>query len=288
MILMEEQQRANRYPISQKANKSLHRIFDGIDQRIQLLSAPSTGNAMLHDGIKRMKQCLQQYRILLQDLEEEEAEFMTLYPIYEKVQTELGQPVKKVMDFSGLEELRVALEDSKQSVARAERCAKLYRELGKDAYVCLAFDTEMRALGYSVVERQKILQSMDENLEKHTCANGMQIPVYDLPGQDAVTQVYKIDESCQIQVILHADGTTTMQTIMTGSNANATVAAQRKHCERLAELSQSVRKNWFILCDMIESEPPEKTSRSMIGTRENNGERNNHADGKKFERHQYL
>ena len=243
----------------------MHRLFDGVDERLRQLRDPSATSEQLRAGLVRLRQCMEQYKITRRLIEEEEEQFAALYPIYVQVQEALGLPVKAAMEFEDVKDLEAALEQQKPLVERAQECAKIYRFLGKDAYVCLAFDTEMRAMGYKVVERERIMERVTDALQGHRTADGKVLPAYDMPGGEAITQIYEIDENCWVQVIFHPDGTTTMQTVMEGEEEEKTVETQKKHCGKMAELARRVRENWFVSCDIGETEKPEVIHGSMAG-----------------------
>lgn len=269
--LENEDRRAVTYPVSAKLNKRLHLIFDGMAQRIAKLNDPTVSNSELKMGISNLEACLEHYRHVSQVLDEEEAEFTALYAVYRDVQDALETPVMQPHEFSDLAHLKVAMEACRQQVERAQYCARLYSSLDVDAYLCLAFDTEMRALGYSVMDSRQLTSRISKTLQEHTCANGITIPAFDIPNEDALTQLYNIDEHCDLQLIVHEDGTTTLQTLMHGNDTEQTVESQQKHCDRASELSERLRKNWFVKCDLTEIAPAQQVQKTAMGIQGDSG-----------------
>lgn len=284
--LENENRRANAYPVSTKLNKSLHRIFDGMEHRIAKLNNPAITNGDLRDGIRRLEDCMELYRHVSQVLDDEEAEFQMLYSVYSDVQKALEVPSKKPHEFTNLAELRIALDRCNEQVQRAQYCAKIYSTLGVDAYLCLAFDTEMRAMGYSVLDSRQLMKRVNKSLNEHKCSNGITIPVYDIPNENAVTQLYNVDQHCNLQLIVHADGTTTLQTLMHGNDAEQTVQTQRRHCDRATELAARLKKNWFVRCELEETESAEKIHKSMMGIEGDYGIRRTEHKGQRELRYQ--
>ena len=72
-----------------------------------------------------------------------------------------------------------------------------------------------------------------------------------------LTQLYSIDETCDLQLIVHPDGSTTMETISRTEKEQETVEVQKKHCSALKELHKRLFDNWFIHYDYRETEGPE-------------------------------
>ena len=73
-----------------------------------------------------------------------------------------------------------------------------------------------------------------------------------------MTQLYSVTEKCDLQVIVHEDGTVSMKTIANGSKENAAEATQSSHCSKLKRLHENLRKNWFLIYDYEERESAEK------------------------------
>ena len=76
--------------------------------------------------------------------------------------------------------------------------------------------------------------------------------------QGAMTQLYRVSPECDLQLIVHPDGSVTMQTIANReARSENVVAAQKSHCSRVKEIHQRLKENWFIVYDCRETAPAE-------------------------------
>ena len=118
------------------------------------------------------------------------------------------------------------------------------------------------------------LKEIKKELGMHV-SNGFEIPAYNAPDNKSALQIYDIDENCELQVIVHPDGSTTMATFMKGNDADHTIASQKKYCRKSKVLARRLRENWFIISDLQETESPSKVKHSSIGIRQDIGIRTN-------------
>lgn len=110
-------------------------------------------------------------------------------------------------------------------------------------------------MGYSVCSRKKITQMVTQK-PTHARIDGEKSPFYEWT-EDAVTQIYEISPQCRLQLIIHPDGTTTMETISAPADPATVAAIQKAHCSRMEELRRRLRENWFILQSLEETSAPE-------------------------------
>ena len=196
------------------------------------------------------------------------------YEDYHKIMEELGQEYYLPIEFSDMGEMKENLEVAREKLKVAEQKAKLFKMLGKEAYICYAYDEELRALGYEVMSDTDRIKEIKKELGMHV-SNGFEIPAYNAPDNKSALQIYDIDENCELQVIVHPDGSTTMATFMKGNDADHTIASQKKYCRKSKVLARRLRENWFIISDLQETESPSKVKHSSIGIRQDIGIRTN-------------
>lgn len=111
-------------------------------------------------------------------------------------------------------------------------------------------------MGYAVHTRKEIAQSVRHRPERAKLGEA-EMPFYEW-DQGAMTQLYRVSSECDLQLIVHQDGSVTMQTIADReAGAENVVAAQKGHCSRIKELHQRLKENWFILYDSRETAPAE-------------------------------
>ena len=140
--------------------------------------------------------------------------------------------------------------------AKVAQCAKLYKKLGAAGYMCFAVDQELKAMGYSVYSRENVtrmLRRTPENLQ----AGEITMPFYHW-HDGGMTQFYKIDDNCTMQLIVHEDGTTSMQVLAMTEAQERIVMQQKTHCDNMKELERRLRENWFIIQHLRETADAEQ------------------------------
>lgn len=237
------------YGLSQANNAWFRSCFNGVDERIGVLCAPTTSNAELKKGVRSLEEVMEQYDMLRPGLEREVQELAALYPVYVQAAQALGEPVHAQRHFKSAEALEVELRRFESRARRAEVCAEIYQKLGPAAYLCYAWDEELRAMGYAVHTRKKIAEMADYRPERAKL-DGAEMPFYQWDEQ-ALTQLYRIAPQCDLQLIVHPDGSITMQTI--AGTQDGTEAVQKSHCDKMKTLRQRLRDNWFIAYDAEET-----------------------------------
>lgn len=244
----------NMYGLLQSNRKSLDSCFNGIDEQIQRLYMPAVTNRELINGIKRLKDSLNIYNGIIPTIENEQKRFSSLYQIYVETSRALGEPIQSIKSFNNLENLEKSLSQLKERSKKAYECAKIYEKLGRTAYICYAWDQELQAIGYSVYKRKDIAE-IAKFKPQHACLEKKTLPFYHWNKQD-LTQLYSMTEECSLQLIVHEDGTVTMQTISDSDNVKKTKEVQTRHCNLLSQLHENLRKNWFIIYDYQETVSP--------------------------------
>ncbi len=262
---------AENYGVSQANNAWFQSCFNGVDERIRDLCSPSVSNANLKKGIRSLEEIMSQYEMLYPSLEQEKRQLAALYPIYTDAARALGEPVHRLKHFKSAAALETALQGLKTRAQRARTCAEIYQKLGPAAYMCYAWDEELRAMGYTVHTRRQILEMTRCRPERAKLGEA-EMPFYQW-NQGAVTQLYHITPECNLQLIVHPDGSTTMQTIASQQAAHPeqVVETQKAHCAHVKAIHQRLKENWFIFYDYQESAPAESlfSTEAWLGFQDN-------------------
>lgn len=247
------------YGLSASSNAWFHSCFNGVDEQIGILYMPSISNDELKKGIKRLENLLEQYDMLISNIESDRKKFVALYEVYTNAAKALGEPIANAKSFKSLKALEETLLFLKKRSEKAQECAEIYQKLGSVAYICYAWDQELRSLGYSVHARKDIAE-MAKYKPQHAQLGENKLPFYNW-NDDDLTQLYSMAEKCSLQVIVHDDGSVTMQTFSDTDDSTAK-AVQSNHCSRLDQLHENLKKNWFIMYDYQEKVSPDKLTSS--------------------------
>lgn len=229
--------------------------FNGIDMQIEILCRPTTSNKELKKGIRRLRDTLEQYEIMVPSIENDLKRMGALYKVYVDASRALGEVVVDIKTFKSASELERKLLLLQERAKKAQECAEIYKKLGSAAYMCYAWDQELRAMGYEVHTRKKITE-MARSKPVRAKVGEDKLPFYEWNNAD-LTQLYSVSSQCSLQVIVHDDGSVSMQTIAENESDDV-VHVQRSHCSQLRALHEKLRKNWFIFYDYEETESPEE------------------------------
>ncbi len=248
---------AEHYGLSQANDVWFQSCFNGVDQRIQAVCSPAASNADLKRTVQSLEGTMGQFDVFYPTLKREKEKMDALYPVYADGARALGEPVHPLKQFKESTALEEALRAQRVRAQRAGECARIYQRLGPAAYLCYAWDEELRAMGYTVHTRRQITELVRHSPERARLGESA-LPFYQW-GQEAMTQLYQITPECNLQLIVHPDGSTTMQTIATqgAGRPERVISAQKGHCARIQALCQRLRENWFILYDSQEIAPAE-------------------------------
>ena len=245
------------YGLSASSRAWFHSCFNGVDEQIRVLYMPSTSNADLKKGIKRLEGLLEQYDMLIPSIESDQKKFVVLYQVYVDASKALGESVESMKSFKSLKALEERLLFLKKRSEKAQECAEIYQKLGPAAYICYAWDQELRALGY-VVHTRKDIAEMARHKPQHAHLGESKLPFYHWNNDD-LTQLYSMTSECSLQVIVHDDGSVTMQAI-SDADDNEAKAVQSGHCSLLSKLHENLRKNWFVMYDYQETTSPDEVT----------------------------
>ena len=245
------------YGLTTSASAWFHSCFNGADTLIESMCRPTTSNKEIKSGIRRLEESLEQYNVMIPGIEREAKKMHTLYQVYLDASKALGEEALGLREFKKSDEIEKKLEYLQTRARKAEECAEIYRKLGPEAYLCYAWDMELRDMGYEVHSRQKITE-MAEQKPKRAVHGDTKLPFYEWSDAD-LTQLYSVTDDLALQLIVHEDGAISMQTIADGVGS-ATVEAQKSHCSQMKQIRERLKKNWFISYDLEETESPEEVT----------------------------
>ena len=242
--------------------------FNGIDKKIEALCRPTTSNKELKKGIRYLRNIMDQYEIESPSIEKDLKRAQALYKVYVDASRALNEAVLDFQTFEVAKDIEKKMLYLQERAKKAQECSELYKKLGQSAYMCYAYDQELKALGYTVHTKNKIAE-MAMGKPVNAKVGEHKIPFYKWNKND-LTQLYSIGSKCDLQVIVHDDGSVSMQTIAEEKSEDV-IHSQRSHCSQIKVLRERLRKNWFIIYDYEESKPPEEmmTVAQWSNSREN-------------------
>ena len=218
--------------------------FNGVDAQIKELCNPTISNEYYKRGISRLKAIMEQYDMVIPNIDKDYQKMAALYALYVDAAKALNEPYYKIKKFESPAEIEIKLDELKERAERAQVCAEIYNKLGPIAYLCFAMDQELKELGYSVHSRKNIIEKIQHEPQRATAGED-KLPFYQW-DDTSLTQLYSIASQCSLQVIVHDDGTISMQAISEDENEKNIQGVQKKHCESLKLLYENLKKNWFI------------------------------------------
>lgn len=245
---------SNIYGLTASGQAWFKSCFSGVDVQIESLCRPTTTNAELKKGISRLKEVIDKYEMMAPSIEKDMKKMEALYKVYVDAAKALGKSVEAIKTFKDASELERRLHYLKTRAEKAKECAEVYKKLGPSAYMCYAWDQELKAMGYEVHTRKEISE-MSNAKPLHARIGESKLPFYQWKDDD-LTQLYSISEQCDLQVVVHYDGSVSMQTIAERKDSKV-IQTQKSHCEQLRVLHEKLRENWFIFYDFEETESPE-------------------------------
>ena len=225
--------------------------FSGVNNQLEFLYKSSTTNSELKKGVQKLEYILVRYNSMKLHIEKE----VLLYKTYADAANALGEPIESFDSFKNSFELEDKLLFLKKRSEKAQKCAKIYNKLGHSAYICYAWDQELKALGYTTYS-QKDIEKMVNYKPQYAQVGENEIPFYNWTKKD-LTQLYSMSEECSLQLIIHDDGSVTMKAV-SDTNDNQTKETQKHHCSLLNKLHENLRKNWFVLYDYQETKSPDE------------------------------
>ena len=268
--LLYEEERAKRVPVSERHKMSLHTTLEVVVQGLQDLRDGKVPSSRAGELFERMERLLITYTDARIVEDEASSAFMGKYKLYEYACQVLGDAPRPAPDFGSEKELDEVLgsmegrlketEEYKRIVAAEKRrqdCRKMYASMGREKYIFYAFTLEMKRLGYDFGEGQDVKEFFESDPVFYT-EDGEELPIFHESETDADAQVFKIGEYTYALVIIHKDGTTTMETFTDDRYADEedVEGTQAVLCEKQKRLREALEKHWFITCELGEEKGP--------------------------------
>lgn len=242
------------YGLTASGSAWFHSCFNGIDMQIEVLCRPTTSNQELKKGIRRLRDALEQYETMAPSIEKDLKQMGALYRVYVDASKALGEVVMDIKAFRSASEIEKKLHYLQERANKAQECAEIYKKLGATAYMCYAWDQELRAMGYEVHMRKKIIE-MANSRPARAMLGENKLPFYEWDDTD-LTQLYSMGSECSLQVIVHEDNSVSMKTVTDNDDNDEVVRVQQRHCSQLKALHERLKKNWFIFYDYTEIVSP--------------------------------
>lgn len=230
--------------------------FEGADKLIEALRNPATSNEELQKGVVRLEESMYRFDSQAAAIEKDARKMALLYDVYVNASKALGEKVEPISSFKDSEALEKRLRELDERTKRAEECARVYAKLGPQGYICYAMDQELKEMGYRMHTRRGVAALADKTPENAEI-DGKVLPFYE--WGDDLTQLYEIAQDCNLQLIVHEDGTVSMKTIAEDEEAEVE-ATQHLHCSQLKVLRERLRERWFIFYDYEELESADKVT----------------------------
>lgn len=277
-IVNREIDRCENIPLNETMIIALSEKFNTISNQIrQINTIVSEGGDLRKKSIDKeigiLEENINAYNIYKQVLDKEYSKFMHLYLKYKKSCEALNEEYKESVEFDSFEMLEEAVRERKARLEKMEKCARIYEKMGKDAYICMAFDTELKRLNYASSSEEETRLLLNQSLE-HCKVGNNKTPFYQY--KDSATKLFNVNENVALQLIIHSDGSSTMETIAVGNpDEDLVKKTQKKHCDISKELISNLRNNWFIDLDLEETKSPDDISYSFEKQKQKDGIKSN-------------
>ena len=229
--------------------------FVKISQLIEIINKNRSNTKNLRILIDSLDEEISSYKVYSSINDKEQEKFLTLYLAYKESCKMLNEDYMEEVEFDSYDELKNTLQERVAYLELMKQRAKIYEQIGREAYICLAFETELGLLNYSRVDKKKAETMLGRHLTNYKVGDKLS-PFYD-NGEGEKSRVFEIDGKVGLQLIIHNDGTSTMETVSIGDNSEKIVIeTQKKHCKKSKELADALWKKWFIKVDFDEIESP--------------------------------
>ena len=124
-------------------------------------------------------------------------------------------------------------------------------DVARELYICYAIETELNRMNYEIADKTSAETIVGEKLKNYRLKDKL-LQYYEHEG-NSMMQLFKVSDEVGLQLIVHSDGTSTMETISLKKTDNNTVMKiQKEHCERTKKLEEALKKNWGIKIELEE------------------------------------
>lgn len=271
VALEREIHRFETVPIKSTDIKALNKIFNNIRKEIEFKRKQKLDIATYKNLISSIEIKMDEYYVLQSMMDKEEYKFLMLYLSYKDACNKSGIEFKDEVEFDSYEELEQAVVETRKRLEKMQKCAEVYHKIGKEAYICMAFENELSRLNYTSVTKEKAQRITNKILNNAHIGDELS-PFYEMQN-DSLMQVYHVSDNVGVQLIIHNDGSSTLETILLNEeNEENAKKIQKEHCEKSKRLAQALRENWFIEADFDEVKSPNEIATQFTCTDKENCE----------------
>lgn len=268
VIVEREKDRFGNYPIVSVNVNRIASLFEKISNEINSIDVMEKKSWILEEKIHSIEKSIEAYDTYRALLDKEQEKFLNLYLSYKQSCEEVGEECKEAVEFNSMEELEATVKERVKILERAKKCSEIYSKLGREAYICMAFEMELNKLNYTTSEKKNAEEILKEKL-KNCHIGGKAVPFYEYKNE-AMMQIFKVSDKVELQLIVHNDGTSTMETVsLKPDELKETVETQKKHCEKTKILEEALEKKWFITANFEEERSADNIAFEFEGKNEN-------------------
>ncbi|MGN0496376.1 MAG: hypothetical protein ACI4GW_09155 [Lachnospiraceae bacterium] len=257
-IVNREVNRVENCPVEALYVNRIALLFNNMREEIKALQSEDEEWAIESrlDSLRKGIESYYTYKVLL---DKEQEKFMGLYLKYKKSCEKTGEEYKETVEFDSYEELEREVSYRVKQLERMNQCAEIYEKLGREAYICLAFEEELNKLNYSA-EKKEIAEQLLHRRLQYFKIDDKTTPFYQW-NNESLTRIFRINDEVGLQLIVHSDGSCTMETIsLSHKESEEVIKTQKEHCKKRIELEEALKKNWFITAELDEEMSAEEIS----------------------------
>ncbi len=252
-IIYKEIKRFERIPSNAVDVETLASILKGLDRDLYTLLTEDIEVERYKTRISNVKNRIEEYKNLCVLMDKDEEAFLSAYYSYKEACEKVHIEAKDMMDFDSYNELQEEIELLRIRLKRMEKCSDLIAKFGRDTYLCMAMEYELHQLEYGALSKDESEQLLDRELRNATVGDKLS-PFY-IGEKESLMQIYKTDDDVLVQVEIHKDGRTSVETIVNNEMIEQdAIEKQRKHCVKSKKLEKALSENWFIETNLVESD----------------------------------
>ena len=259
-IIAREVERAENCPINSYDTNRIAEIFKCINDEFSSVDYTKIEKWLLETKIATIERYIDSYGIYKYELDKEQERFLELYLRYKESCEKIGDTCREAVEFDSLQELEEEINSRNDMLNRLKDRSALLEELRKESgsddvarelYICYAIETELNRMNYEIADKTSAETIVGEKLKNYRLKDKL-LQYYEHEG-NSMMQLFKVSDEVGLQLIVHSDGTSTMETISLKKTDNNTVMKiQKEHCERTKKLEEALKKNWGIKIELEE------------------------------------
>ena len=239
-------------PIDSVDIETISSILKGVDVELYRILSGKIQIEDCPDVITSIEKKIEQYKVIGTLLDKKEKKYLTAYYSYQTACKNVNIAPRDIMEFDSMEELIAEINNLEKKLGRMKKCTNLMKEIGKDAYICIAMEYELNRLEYDSITMEESEKLLDRKLKKFL---GDDYNAFHSENDDNIVQLYKTGKGTYVQVQLHRDGRTSIQTISdTSLDKKQALIERKKHSSFKKELKHNLKEDWFIDIDVMETE----------------------------------